>query len=52
MWLSVDCSELERVGEEAKRIGTIPVLINIDHHISNRKFCEIAWIEEKASSTG
>jgi phosphoesterase RecJ-like protein len=48
----LDCSELERVGEEAKRIGTIPVLINIDHHISNRKFCEIAWIEEKASSTG
>jgi len=48
----LDCSELDRVGEEAGRIGSIPVLINIDHHVSNHAFCELAWIDAAASSTG
>ncbi len=48
----LDCSEIDRVGEASDRIGRIPVLINIDHHISNRAFCELAWIDAEASSTG
>ncbi|MDA8124184.1 MAG: bifunctional oligoribonuclease/PAP phosphatase NrnA [Deltaproteobacteria bacterium] len=48
----VDCSELDRVGQEAKRIGAIPTLINIDHHVSNGGFCEAALIDPSASSTG
>jgi phosphoesterase RecJ-like protein len=48
----LDCSELERVGEEAARIGTIKRMINIDHHISNGGFCEITLIDPQASSSG
>ncbi len=48
----LDCSELDRVGGEAARIGTIPNLVNIDHHISNGGFCEVRMIDPQASSTG
>ena len=48
----LDCSELERVGEEAPRIGAIKKVVNIDHHISNDGFCEIRFIDPHASSTG
>ena len=47
----LDCSELDRVGDLAERLGAVRTLINIDHHISNRCFCELAYIDEHASST-
>jgi phosphoesterase RecJ-like protein len=48
----LDCSELGRVGDESDRVGTVPNLINIDHHISNGGFCEVRLIDPQASSTG
>lgn len=48
----LDCSELERVGRESERIGTIPKLANIDHHVSNGGFCDVRLIDAQASSTG
>ena len=48
----LDCSDIDRVGEETHRIASVPTLINIDHHISNQAFCELAWVEAQASSTG
>jgi bifunctional oligoribonuclease and PAP phosphatase NrnA len=48
----LDCSELERIGDQAGDIGKIKKLINIDHHISNNGFCEIKLIDAQASSTG
>jgi bifunctional oligoribonuclease and PAP phosphatase NrnA len=48
----LDCSELERVGRESSRIGTIPDLVNIDHHVSNGGFCDVRLIDPQASSTG
>ncbi|MDI6775647.1 MAG: bifunctional oligoribonuclease/PAP phosphatase NrnA [Syntrophales bacterium] len=48
----LDCSELERVGEEANKIRQIKRIIAIDHHISRGGFCEIAYIDHQASSTG
>lgn len=48
----LDCSELDRLGEQAGTIRKIPLLVNIDHHVSNRPFCELAWIDAEASSTG
>ncbi|OIP89992.1 MAG: hypothetical protein AUK24_05300 [Syntrophaceae bacterium CG2_30_49_12] len=48
----LDCSELERVGEAANKIGRIKRIIAIDHHISRGAFCEIAYIDHQASSTG
>ena len=48
----LDCSELERVGKEGARIAAVPHLVNIDHHVSNRAFCELRLIDPRASSTG
>ena len=48
----LDCSEIERVGEEAPAIGAIRNIINIDHHISNGAFGDLTLLDPKASSTG
>jgi bifunctional oligoribonuclease and PAP phosphatase NrnA len=48
----LDCSELERVGDQAEKIGKIKTLINIDHHVSNGGFCDIRMLDAQASSTG
>jgi bifunctional oligoribonuclease and PAP phosphatase NrnA len=48
----LDCSDLQRVGKEAARIGKIKTLINIDHHVSNSGFCDLSMLDGQASSTG
>lgn len=48
----LDCSELDRVGKEAARIGNIGRVINIDHHISNNGFTEWSIVRPAAGSTG
>jgi phosphoesterase RecJ-like protein len=48
----LDCSELERIGEQAEKIKKIKTIINIDHHFSNSGFCEIQMLDAQASSTG
>jgi bifunctional oligoribonuclease and PAP phosphatase NrnA len=48
----LDCSELERIGEQASRIGGMERIINIDHHVSSGGFCDIAYSDRDASSTG
>jgi len=48
----LDCSELDRVGDEAAKIGKIKKLINIDHHVSNGGFCSLKMLDAQASSTG
>lgn len=48
----LDCSELGRIGREAARVGSIPNLVNIDHHVSNGAFCDVRLIDPQASSTG
>ncbi len=47
----LDCADLKRTGEVYKlNIGNKPVL-NIDHHISNKFFGDINWVEPFASSS-
>ncbi len=48
----LDCSELERIGNEASRAGSIKRMINIDHHVSNTGFCDVSLVDPDASSTG
>lgn len=49
-FVALDCSDLKRTGEVYKlNLGNSPIL-NIDHHISNKKFGGINWIEPYASS--
>jgi phosphoesterase RecJ-like protein len=48
----LDCSALDRIGKESARVGSIPKLVNIDHHVSNGGFCDVRLIDSQASSTG
>jgi len=47
----LDCSELERVGEAAADISRIPIIINIDHHITNTHFGDYQLIDTSACAT-
>lgn len=48
----VDCGEFSRVGPPlAEAFAHVPVVINIDHHVSRRPFGTFSWVEETASST-
>ena len=49
--LVLDCGDLPRVGEASTTISRIPVLINIDHHISNTGFGDLQLIDPLACST-
>jgi phosphoesterase RecJ-like protein len=49
--LVLDCGNLPRVGEAAAAIEQIPVVINIDHHVSNTRFGDLQLIDANASST-
>lgn len=49
--LVLDCPILERIGNVNKIIRNKPI-INIDHHVSNRYFGTINYVQKNASSTG
>lgn len=48
----LDCSNPQRIGKKADLLEQVPVLINIDHHLSNSKFGHCTHIDADASSTG
>jgi phosphoesterase RecJ-like protein len=45
----VDCGDLERTGLFETRRP--PLIINIDHHVTNRGFGQINWVEPDAAAT-
>jgi len=47
----LDCGSLERLGMEADRIERLPVVINIDHHMTNTRFGTYQCIDTAASAT-
>jgi phosphoesterase RecJ-like protein len=48
----LDCATLERTGYETEFLNKQGrIFINIDHHISNDKYADINWVEEKAAAT-
>ena len=47
----LDCGDLVRVGETSAEVGRIPILINIDHHVSNTGFGHIQLIDTTACAT-
>ena len=49
--LIMDCGDLPRIGEASTTVSQIPVVINIDHHISNTGFGDIQLIDPLACST-
>jgi len=48
---ALDCGDKERLGEEFGKVKGIRKIVNIDHHISNKNFGEINFVDPRASST-
>ncbi len=46
----VDCSDIKRIGRVSRIIGKNKPVINIDHHISNKSFADINWVDKTSSS--
>jgi phosphoesterase RecJ-like protein len=49
-FVALDCSDLNRTGEVYRLNSKKKTILNIDHHISNKKFGNINWVEPHASS--
>jgi len=47
----LDCSNLERVGSRADQMSSVPVVINIDHHVTNTGFGDLQIIDSSACAT-
>ncbi len=47
----LDCGDLGRVGEAAAAINRIPFLISIDHHLTNKGFGDLQWVDPDACAT-
>src|SRR5690606_33574918 len=51
VFISLDCSSLDRLSNGLKYFNTAKKTINIDHHISNTLFADINHVVADASST-
>jgi phosphoesterase RecJ-like protein len=49
--LILDCGQLSRIGDAGQTVEKIPVIINIDHHVTNTGFGDIQLIDPLACST-
>jgi len=47
----LDCGNIQRLGKFAATVSRIPVIINIDHHITNTRFGTCRLIDSSACST-
>ena len=47
----LDCSDLDRVGKAVTAVKQIPMIVNIDHHITNTNFGHIQLIDTSACAT-
>jgi len=48
----LDCPVKERVGRVSGGLERAPLVVNIDHHVSNEYFGDVNWVEPQASSVG
>jgi len=47
----LDCGDLERIGNAVSAVRQIPVIVNIDHHITNTRFGHFQLIDTSACAT-
>lgn len=47
----LDCGDIARIGDAATEVGRMPVVINIDHHVTNTEFGQLQYIDTEASAT-
>lgn len=50
--ITVDVPILSRTGSIQRMIEKVPLLINIDHHVSNQRFGHINWVDPQAAAVG
>jgi len=51
MAVILDCGDLDRVGQAASFVKQIPVIVNIDHHVTNTRFGHLQLIDTSACAT-
>ncbi len=51
MAVILDCGDLSRVGKAVSFVKQIPIIVNIDHHITNTGFGHLQLIDTSASAT-
>jgi phosphoesterase RecJ-like protein len=50
--IALDCADADRMGDVWKNLSEPrPLLLNIDHHITNTNFGSINWIDPQATAT-
>lgn len=47
----LDCGDIERVGTQAQAIAKVPLIINIDHHVTNSRFGHLQIVDVDACAT-
>ncbi|EOD00625.1 DHH family phosphoesterase [Caldisalinibacter kiritimatiensis] len=52
MIITLDCSDIERLGEMKTILESADTIVNIDHHVSNLDYGDLNIVLPKASSTG
>jgi phosphoesterase RecJ-like protein len=48
-FVALDCSDLSRTGEVYKLNSSQQTILNIDHHISNKRFGDVNWVKPNVS---
>lgn len=51
MAIILDCGDIVRVGENSSIVDRIPLVVNIDHHVSNTRFGHLQLIDTDACAT-
>lgn len=50
--ITLDCSDIDRLGPNKDLLAKAKYVINIDHHISNTNFGNINFVDSNAAATG
>ncbi len=51
MAIILDCGDIDRVGDNSSVVEQIPLVVNIDHHVSNTRFGNLQLIDTDACAT-
>jgi len=47
----LDCGSLQRIGAVAEAVAAVPVVVNIDHHVTNKAFGALRLVDPDACAT-
>jgi len=47
----LDCANMKRLGDAVSIVSKIPVIVNIDHHVTNTRFGHFQFIDTSACAT-